>query len=391
MKKTKLNQSVLVALSAQSTADNFAVLAAELKTNEQGLIQLLPYGHFNSVDGRPADVPSKQWLMDKQAFESLKANSTYAVNDLVIDYEHQTLKAEQNGQPAIAAGYFHINDIQFIEGKGLFIKPRWNEKAKAHLSAGEYKYISAVFGYDKQTGRPQFLHSAGLVNRPGLDGMEPLAQLAAKQFHSNTNHTHNYKEDNAVNPILLAILKALGIKVNGDLPTEPAALSALQTQVDTALAALQAKADSVPGLTTQITALSAGGVVDPSKYVPIAAVTELQQSLATLQAQVTGGEVEGLVSLGMSEGKILASMKPWATELGNQDVAQLKAFLAATPAIAALKGKQTENTNLDDNNENDVTALSADDKEAAKMLGIDETEFAKQKAADNLINNKGAK
>lgn len=389
MKNTKLHTTSslpLAALSANdATVQPFAILAGEIKTNNEGLVQLLPAGLFKSIDGRPADVSNQQWLMDEVAFEQLKANSPYMIGDIVIDYEHQTLKAPKNGQPAISSGFFHIDDLKFIPEKGLFIKPRWTDKAQAHLSAGEYKYISAVFDYDRKTGRPTWLHSAGLVNRPGVDGMEPLAQLAAEQFHSNKTHSITLKnEDNAVNPILQAVLQALGITVNGDLPTETAALSALQTQVTTALAALQANASKVDGLNQQVVALSANpSVVDPSKYVPIAAVTELQNSLAALQAQVTSGEVESLVALGAKEGKILTSMKSWATELGNKDVTQLKAFLDATPAIAALKGKQTDNLNLDDNNEDDVTALSADDKEAAKLLGMSHEDFTKQKAAEN--------
>jgi len=389
MKKTNVSNSIQLAVLSAATmcADSIAILGAELKNNGQGLIQLLPYGKFKAVDGRPADVSDKHWLMDETTLAQLKQNSTYAVNDLVIDYEHQTLKAEKNGQPAIAAGYFNIKDLQLIKGKGLFIKPSWTDKAQAHLNAGEYKYISAVFGYDTKTGRPTFLHSAGLVNRPGLDGMQPLADLAAQQISNSSNNIN--QEENAVNTVLLAILEALGIKVTGDLPTEPAALSTLQTQVTTALAALQTDADKVPGLNTQIAALSANnGNPDPSEFVPLAALTELQATVAQLQAEQTSGLVDNLVSLGMENGKLSKNMEAWARELGNKDVLQLKAYLDAAPAIAALKGKQTDQLNLDDNNaDNDVAALSADDKEAATLLGMSEEEFAKQKTADN----KGAK
>lgn len=387
-----INSTAFVALSSSAFAENensnVAILGAELKTNEQGLVQLLPYGKFKAVDGRPQDTANKHWLMDEAAFEALKANAPHKVGDIVIDYEHQTLKADKNGKPAIAAGFFNINDVQLIQGKGLFIKPRWTENAQAHLNGGEYKYISAVFAYDKVTGRPQFLHSAGLVNRPGVDGMQPLAELAAKELLTST-HTPQLKnkEEHAVNPILLAILQALGIKAPKDLPSEPAALQAFEDEVLTALSAIQAKADEADSLTSQIAVLSAGGNPDPTNFVPLAALTELQDTVAALQAKITNNEVEGLVSLGMEQGKILASMKDWATDLGNKDVAALKGFLDKAPELAALKGKQTQQFNLDNSNDDNVTALSAEDKEAASLLGINEDEFAKQKAADVKTNN----
>jgi phage I-like protein len=387
---TKFKQTTLAVLSASNECtQNIAILGAELITSQNGLVQLLPAGKFNAVDGRPADVADNHWLMDKTAFESLKANTPHKQGDLVIDYEHQTLKSPENGQPAIASGFFNIDDLVFLEDQGLFIKPKWTDKAQAHLSAGEYKYISAVFGYDPITGRPSYLHSAALVNRPGVDGMKPLTQLAANMYLQNSNSNNQYnQEDTAVNPLLLAILQALGIKADGDLPTEPAALNALENQVTTALAALQADAGKVPELNNQITALSAsrnaGEQVDPSKYVPIAAITELQTTVAALQAQVSGGQVDTLVKQGIEDGRIIASMENWARELGNQSIAQLQAYLNTSAPIAALSGKQTVNLNLDvDGNKlMGVAALSAEDKDAAIALGISLEDFAAQKDAE---------
>lgn len=385
-KKRVTSSMALAVLSAASVAatspcESVAILSAELNPLDNGLVQLLPAGYFSSVDGRPKDVANQQWLMDAQAFADLKANTPHKIGDLVIDYEHQTLKAEKNGKPAIAAGYFNVNDLVFIENEGLFIKPRWTENAQAYLSAGEYKYISAVFGYNRQTGRPSFMHSAGLVNRPGVDGMEPLAQLAAQQHIQLTTQ----QEENAVNPILLAILQALGIKTTGEVPTEPAALQALETEVTTALAALQAQSDKVPELNQQLVALQASSNnPDPSKFVPISAITEMQTQLAALQASVNGSAVTSIVEKGIDSGRIIPALKAWATELGNKDLAQLEAFIDKAAPIAALQGMQTDDINLDKNGKPNtgVAALSAEDKQAADNLGISHEEFAKHKDAE---------
>jgi phage I-like protein len=395
--KNRLQKHISLAiLSASSFAsmpdENVAILSAELKTNANGLVQLLPAGYFNAVDGRPKDVANNQWLMDAQAFDMLKSNTPHQIGDLVIDYEHQTLKAETNGKPAIAAGYFNVNDLVFIEDQGLFIKPRWTDNAQAYLSAGEYKYISAVFGYDRQTGRPSFMHSAGLVNRPGVDGMEPLAQLAAEQHvKSNSISTHQpthqstQQEENAVNELLLAILQALGINVEGDLPTETTALKALETQVTTALAALSANSDKVATLNQQIVALQANSHnPDPTQFAPVAALTALQTQVAALQASATSDKVTTVVANGVSSGRIIPALKAWATELGNKDLAQLEAFIDKAAPIAALQGMQTADLSLDEHGhqKTGVAALSAEDKQAADNLGISHEDFAEHKAKE---------
>lgn len=372
-----MTQAIALAALSATSSEAVAVLNAEHQINvNDELVQILPAGNFNAVDGRPFDVVTGSWLLDEQAFTALKANTPHQAGDLVIDYEHQTRNAETNGQPAIAAGFFNIKDVQFIPGKGLFIQPRWTDKAKAHLKAGEYKYISAVFGYDKTTGRPQFLHSAGLVNRPGVDGMLPLAELAAKSIIP----TLNINGENHVNPLLLAMLTALGIDADESKFADPATLSALQTQATTAIAALKGDAQKVETLNQTIVALKADGgeKYDPSKHMSVEIGTQMQTELAQLKAQVNGNNVDELVKQGVADGRILPAMEPWARELGNHNLAQLSAYLDKAAPIAALKGKQTGDEQQH-SDENGVATLSADDKYAAEQLGISHDDFAKQK------------
>src|SRR5258708_27555760 len=78
-------------------------------------IQLLPAGEFRAIDGRPAEVQA--WKLDRATAERLIAEFNAKKNDLVIDYEHQTLHAEDNGKPAPAAGW--IKALEWREGKGL--------------------------------------------------------------------------------------------------------------------------------------------------------------------------------------------------------------------------------------------------------------------------------
>jgi phage I-like protein len=144
-----------------------------------GWQQLLPAGYFSAVDGRPEDVPSGKWFLDAYHANQLILKVRSAINDLVIDYEHQTLNTGTNGQPAPAAGWFK-SDIEWREGSGLWIRPHWTKRALNHIRQGEYRFLSAVFNYDSATGIPLTLHSAALVNKPGIDGMQSVDALSAQ-------------------------------------------------------------------------------------------------------------------------------------------------------------------------------------------------------------------
>ncbi|MBO2670030.1 phage protease [Shewanella algae] len=390
-------------MSAKSTtkalAIGFAALSSQLTTAtaaafvvaQDGYIQALPDGQFASVDGRPSDVPSGKWLMDEVAFAAMQANTPHKAGDLVIDYEHQTLNKEKNGQPAPAAGWFNIDDVQYRQGEGLFIKPRFTDNAIAYLSASEYKYFSLVFGYDKTTGRPQFIHSAALTNRPGVDGMLPLATLSAQleaaqrsglSAESIANWTQpTQPEELNVNPLLKKLLAALGI----ELDAEATEVTAEQEQAAlTALDDLGVAAASIDGLNQRIAALSAtqGNQIDLNEYVPVGVANALREQLVALTAENGALTVEQTVKTAINEGKAFACEEEYLISLGKQSMAALTANLDARKPLAALTAKQTTTVPAPKEQDTKLAALSAEEKQLAKAWGMSEDEFAKAKAAD---------
>ena len=62
--------------------------------------------------------------------------------------------------------------LEWEEGRGLFAGVDWTDKARAHIRAGEYRYISPVFAFDRQSGAVLRLICAALTNHPALDGMD---------------------------------------------------------------------------------------------------------------------------------------------------------------------------------------------------------------------------
>ncbi|MDI3326773.1 phage protease [Pontibacterium granulatum] len=348
-------------------------LSLSLTPESDGWCQLLPAGYFSAVDGRPHDVPGGQWFLDADGAQLLITQAQAAANDLVIDYEHQTLATDKNGQPAPAAGWFKA--MEWREGSGLWIKPDWNGRARDFIQNGEYRYLSAVFPYDKRTGIPLRLHSAALVNRPGIDGMQALEALRAQL---NTPSTHP-QETTAMNEALRKLLAQLGIEL-----AEGAALTDEQGQAAlSALNTLTTKAATADNLATEVAALKASdgnAKPDPAKYVPIEVVTELNSQIAVLSAQHKTGELDQLITTAKDDGRLLPSMEAWARDLGQQNLAALKGFLDKAQPLAALKALQTDTTDKAGKDEDPVASLSTEEKEVARLLGKTDAEFAKAKA-----------
>lgn len=363
-----LQKTPLAALSGTVPANTpVAVLnRALLAADNNGWYQLLPAGYFSAKDGRPADVPGGKWYLDATVAATLIARNAALTSDRPVDYEHQTLNAEKNGQPAPAAGRFNGAELQWRDGSGLWVKPRWTPRAQRYLDDREYIYLSAVFPYDANTGHPLWIHSIALTNDPGLDGLHALTSLKAGSLKP---------QENSMDPILLAILKALGIQVTDDKKPEQAAVLA-------ALKAVQDKAATADVLATQLAALKATppqAKPDPSQFVPIAALTDLQAQIAVLQAGQVTGELETLLANGKADGRITANMEAWARELGQQNLAALKSFLENAAPIAALTSTQTKGKDKPDKSGDE--SLTEAELEAAKLTGKTPKEYAALKAS----------
>ena len=116
-----------------------AVCSFEVQPKD-GRIQLLPYGEFRAVDGRPTDVPA--WYLTEENGHDVALLANSSRNQLVVDYEHQTLYKEKTDNP-------HLPPVGCVGWssrlKRMFAEVEWTDKAAAAIAAKEYRYISAVF------------------------------------------------------------------------------------------------------------------------------------------------------------------------------------------------------------------------------------------------------
>lgn len=95
--------------------------------------QLLPWGKIEISGDEPV------YLYDQEAaalIEEFKKRG----NDMVIDYEHQTMQDVQ----APAAGW--IKRLVWKGTEGLWAVVEWTAKAEEYLKNREYRYFSPVIG-----------------------------------------------------------------------------------------------------------------------------------------------------------------------------------------------------------------------------------------------------
>ncbi|WP_323915716.1 phage protease [Aeromonas caviae] len=375
-------------LNARPTTLGLAVLDAALGPSDDGWHQLLPVGPFKARDGRPFDVPGGHWQLDKTIATTLINRAKTLGQDILIDYDHQTLKVDQNGQPAPAAGWYNGDEIEWREGQGLFIKPRWTERAAALVAAKEYRFLSAVFPYDA-LGRPLELRMTAITNDPGVVGMQALAALSAQPIQPGQPATpaHAAHKETPMNELLKKLLAKLGIELTGD-PTDEQLQKAL-TELDSLQAsakkapeleaALSAEKTALASLKVQTTSVQQGAQVDLAQFVPVATYNALVTQVAALTAQVDTTDAATLIKEARAAGKVVAAEEEYLTAYAAQKgVAALKALLEPRPAIAALTASQTAAVTLPEKKGEAV--LSAEDKYAADQLGISHEDFAKAKA-----------
>lgn len=318
-----------------------------------GRIQLFPAGTFAARDGRPGNlrgVNATSWRLTAQDAEAVIAHWQRTATPLVVDYEHQTQLAAQNGQPAPAAGW--ITSLEWEEGRGLFAGVDWTDKARAHIRAGEYRYISPVFAFDRQSGAVLRLICAALTNHPALDGMD----AASATFTP-------YEE-----PPMKQILAALGLPETADEAAALAALTTLRQERDSA----KAQAEAAP---------------DPQKFVAMATFSAVQKEAAQLRDELTklkneaqAAALKDDIEAALKDGRLTAATKGWAESLAKTAPDALKAFLATQPPVQALTGTQTGGRTPAGDKPGTVS-LTAEELHICERLGLTREEFIEARQA----------
>lgn len=116
--------------------------ATEIAAEAPEWVHLLPAGVVQARDGR------ELWQLSDPA--AVVAATRARGMDLVVDYEHQTDRAEKNGQPAPAAGW--LRDLE-ARPDGIWGRIEWTARAREMIARRDYRFLSPVFAFERESRR----------------------------------------------------------------------------------------------------------------------------------------------------------------------------------------------------------------------------------------------
>lgn len=317
-------------------------------------VRIFPAGEFRSNDGRPKECPA--WVMNAACAQRLIAAAASKKVDYSFDYEHQTLRAVTNGKPAPASAWF--KSLEWVEGDGLYaVDVDWTAAASQMIAAREYRYLSPMFDYHPVTGEVGQLINVALTNLPALEELdEGVIAAASRLAATSSTFPESTSMDEEQIAYLLSqlrwILNLPETSTAADIKTElEKIITAISggkelaaTNVDL-LALINAGTDKDARIAEQEAKIAdlSQRVYDPAKFVPVAALSQVQEQYAQTITESGSQEVEQLITAALSDRRLLpGELETWARDLGQKDPAALKAYLEKAPPMAALNRMQTQ-------------------------------------------------
>lgn len=339
--------------------------------------QVLPAGEIEINGEEPA-------RMDEAAAQAVIASFMARGNDMVIDYEHQSLKDGESP----AAGW--VKKMMWRGAEGLWLAVEWTQKAKEYLVNREYRYFSPVLMLRKTDRKVMQLINVALTNTPAINNLRPIvAKLNHKQEKEEIMIAKLRKllgladdagEDKVLEAATLLInkasavvackevLEALGAKADAKKEEVTGIIASLKSADIVAckevLEALGAKPDAKKEEVIQVIAsLKAPGNV----------AVQLSQEVATLKTKIADMEQQDLIGLALKEGKTSPEeLGKWGRELAKKSPDQFKAIVLSRPAGSVIPVTEIIVAK-------DQDGIVADDVQKAvnKMMGVSEEVFAK--------------
>ncbi len=262
-------------------------------------------------------------LADAEAAAEVIAHFKRRGNDVVVDYEHQTL----TGQKAPAAGW--IQDIRWQEGEGIQARIEWTD-AKELIAQGGYRYFSPAFFVRKTDNRVVSIHSVALTNAPKINHLTPLLAKLGAEFG---------EEDTAME-FLKKLAAKLGITGDPDEAKVEAAVDAVIAK-NTQLEQAGKNPEVKEVVAKEVLAALDLKETDTSSTV-VASIHALKQSTTgavsraefdALQKELRERDATAIVASATAGGKITPDQKEWAMEYARRDLEGFKTFVAKAPVV----------------------------------------------------------
>lgn len=304
-------------------------LALNAETGAPEWVHLIPAGRFTARDGR---------VFDNSDPAAIIANFRHRAVDLPIDYQHQNDRPEaQANGPVPAAGW--IKELQ-ARADGIWGRIEWTARARELIANREYRYISPVLNYAKDTKKVMLLKGGGLVHSPALH----LTALAEQ-------------EDRMPEPDFISqIAEALGL----DPASPPEAVLARICDLLGEGNKAQMAEQSPP---------------DPAKFVPIATVQAMLAERNSTLATMNEDRAKARVKDAMDRGYLSPAMRDWALALCRSDEASFDLFLEKSIPhfIHIVRPRATTSAFPPDFS---AAPRSAEEQAICEQLGLTPTSFA---------------
>jgi phage I-like protein len=265
--------------------------------------------------------------------------------DLPLDFEHSTEHKAPKGEPAPAAGW--IIELEVRDGE-IWARVDWNEAGRHAVEQREYRYISPVFHYGKDTREVFLLTSAALTNRP---------ELRLKALN-RAGEPRSQKES----PIMdEEICKALGLDATASK--------------DDILKAINSAAKAATNVTPSLDQFVPRDDFDKA----ICRATDAETKLKANAQAVLDGQITTEIDAALKAGKITPATveyhKASCSQSGGLD--RFRDFVKASPEIAA------DNASPSNSPEQKAGTLGDEQKAVCRAMGISEEDYLKTISIEN--------
>jgi len=319
--------------------------------------QLLPEGKIEINGDAPAflDEASAQGIID--AFKNRG-------NDMVIDYEHQTMIDVQ----APAAGW--VKQLVWKGKEGLWVVVDWTKRAKEYLENREYRYFSPVLWITPTDRKVILIENVALTNQPKINNLKPIM---AKLRHDDKARKNQKEKEEAMFEKLKKLLSL--------------ANDAAEEKVEEAVTLLIAKNKELEGRTEVVACkeiLEALGAKDgagkdellrivASMKAPADAAVKMSLEVAELKKKISEMEQTDLIQLALKEGKTSPEeLDNWGRDLALKSPEQFKKIVLSRPAGSVIPVESIQVAAKDK-----PGALDDVQREVNRQMGIDEETFKK--------------
>ncbi|HGG6424474.1 TPA: phage protease [Salmonella enterica subsp. enterica serovar Kottbus] len=321
-------------------------------------VRIFPAGEFRSNDGRPKEC--RTWVMNAACAQRLITAAASKKTDYSFDYEHQTLRAVENGKPAPASAWF--KSLEWVEGDGLYaVEVEWTATASQMISNREYRYLSPMFNYNPVTGEVGQLINVALTNLPALDELDEGVIAAASRLAATSL---TLPEESSMDEEQIAyLLSQLRWILNLPETSTTADIKTELEKIITAISGGQGMAAASVDLLAMVTSAAdkdariaeqevkiadlSQKVYDPAKFVPLAALSQIQAEYAGVVTDTRTQEMDQLITAALSDRRLLpGEMELWARDLGKTNPDALKTYLNSARPVVALNQMQTQVTGV---------------------------------------------